>query len=255
MRFQASMFGAALKGDTTPKAPPYSRLSPDVNLRPVASLAPSLNAARERINERVERQRSVTLDSPQPAADDDRTDRATDAALLARLRSGDERALEAVFRMHYPGMCSVVRRIVFAPDVAEELVQDVFFKLWSKREQLAEIDALKTYLYRAARNTALNHLRRQKLEHAFEERELVKGEPITQDNQSDSAATSEVERAVRVAIGRLPERCREIFLMSRDGGLTYGQIATELGISIKTVETQMGRALKSLRISLAEFRK
>ncbi len=253
--FQASKFGAVLKGDTTPKAPPYSRLSPDVNLRPVASLAPSLNAARERTNERVERQRSVILDSPQPATDDDRTARATEAALLARLRSGDERALEAVFRMHYPAMCAVVRRIVFAPDVAEELVQDVFFKLWSKREQLAEIDALKTYLYRAARNTALNHLRRQKLEHAFEEQELAKGEPITQDNQADSAATSEVERAVRVAIGRLPERCREIFLMSRDGGLTYGQIATELGISIKTVETQMGRALKSLRISLAEFRK
>lgn len=182
-------------------------------------------------------------------------DRAADAALLVRLRAGDERALEAVFRMHYATMCTVVRRIVFAPDVAEELVQDVFFKLWSRREQLAEIDALKTYLYRAARNTALNHLRRQKLEHAFEERELAKGEPVSLDDVSDGASTGEVERAVRAAIQKLPERCREIFLMSRDGGLTYGQIARELGISIKTVETQMGRALKSLRLSLAEFRR
>ena len=197
----------------------------------------------------------MTLEFPRPATDENTTDRAADAALLARLRAGDERALEAVFRAHYGVMCTVVRRIVFAPDVAEELVQDVFFKLWTKREQLAEIDALKTYLYRAARNTALNHLRRQKLEHAFEERELAKGEPLASESLSDSAATGEVERAVRVAIGRLPERCREIFLMSRDGGLTYGQIAKELGISIKTVETQMGRALKSLRISLAEFRK
>jgi RNA polymerase sigma-70 factor (ECF subfamily) len=182
-------------------------------------------------------------------------DRAADAELLARLRAGDERALEAVFRAHYATMCVVVRRIVFAPDVAEELVQDVFFKLWSRREQLAEIDALKTYLYRAARNTALNHLRRQKLEHAYEERELLKGEPVSQEDVSDGASTGEVERAVRVAIQKLPERCREIFLMSRDGGLTYGQIARELGISIKTVETQMGRALKSLRLSLAEFRR
>lgn len=181
-------------------------------------------------------------------------DRAADSELLARLRAGDERALEAVFRAHYAAMCGVVRRIVFAPDVAEELVQDVFFKLWSRREQLAEIDALRTYLYRAARNTALNHLRRQKLEHAYEERELVKGEPTAVESTGDSADAGELEVAVRAAINRLPDRCREIFLMSRDGGLTYGQIARELGISIKTVETQMGRALKSLRTSLAEFR-
>jgi RNA polymerase sigma-70 factor (ECF subfamily) len=159
-----------------------------------------------------------------------------------------------VFRTHYAAMCAVVKRIVFAPDVAEELVQDVFFKLWSKREQLAEIDALKTYLYRAARNTALNHLRRQKLELAYEEREAAKGEPSTTEATDDSATAGELTEAVREAIDRLPTRCREIFLMSRDGGLTYAEIAAELGISIKTVETQMGRALKSLRLSLARYR-
>jgi RNA polymerase sigma-70 factor (ECF subfamily) len=166
---------------------------------------------------------------------------------------GDERALEAVFRAHYATMCGVVRRIVFAPDVAEELVQDVFFKLWTKREQLVQIDALRTYLYRAARNTALNHLRRQKLEVAHEEREAAKGEPMAEATD-DSAAAGDLAAAVQAAINRLPSRCREIFLLSRDAGLTYGEIAAELGISIKTVETQMGRALKSLRLSLAAFR-
>lgn len=181
-------------------------------------------------------------------------DRAADAELLRRLRQGDERALELVFRAHYPVMVAVVRRIVFAPDVAEELVQDVFFKLWTKRENLAEIDALKTYLYRAARNTALNHLRRLKLEQAHEEREAAKGEPTTVESTDDSATASELTEAVHAAINRLPTRCREIFLMSREGGLTYGEIAAELGISIKTVETQMGRALKALRLSLSQFR-
>jgi RNA polymerase sigma-70 factor, ECF subfamily len=181
-------------------------------------------------------------------------DRAADAELLRRLRLGDERALEMVFRAHYPSMVTVVRRIVFAPDVAEELVQDVFFKLWTKRESLAEIDALKTYLYRAARNTALNHLRRLKLEQAHEEREAAKGEPATIESTDDSATASELTEAVNAAINRLPTRCREIFLMSREGGLTYGEIAAELGISIKTVETQRGRALKSLRLSLGQFR-
>ncbi len=185
---------------------------------------------------------------------DDPTPSRGDADLMRRLRAGDERALEEVFRANYQGMCAFVRRFVFAPDIAEELVQDVFFKLWSKREALSEIDALRTYLYRAARNTALNHLRRKKLESAWEEQEAARGEPITSGATDDEASTSEVAVAVNAAIGRLPTRCREIFLMSREGGMTYGEIAHALGISIKTVETQMGRALKSLRLSLARYR-
>ena len=72
----------------------------------------------------------------------------SDAALVRRIRSGDERALELVFRAHYAGMAAFVHRYVNAPDVAEELVQDIFLKLWSRREQLSEIESLKTYLYR-----------------------------------------------------------------------------------------------------------
>ena len=177
-----------------------------------------------------------------------------DAELARRIRAGDERALEEVFRMHYGGMCLFVRRFVHAPDVAEELVQDVFFKLWSKRESLNDIDALKTYLFRAARNTALNYLRRRKLEQNWEEKEALRGEPQMAGGTDDQTSSDEVRRAVLAAIGRLPTRCREIFLLSRDGGLTYGEIAAALGISIKTVETQMGRALKSLRLALAKYR-
>jgi RNA polymerase sigma-70 factor, ECF subfamily len=177
-----------------------------------------------------------------------------DAELVRRIRAGDERALEELFRLYYAGMCSFVRRFVHAPDIAEELVQDVFFKLWSKRETLSEIDALRTYLFRAARNTALNHLRRKKLENAWEEQEAARGEPLTTVATDDDASTDEVSRAVNGAIGKLPARCREIFLMSREGGMTYAEIAVSLGISIKTVETQMGRALKSLRVSLAKYR-
>jgi RNA polymerase sigma-70 factor (ECF subfamily) len=177
-----------------------------------------------------------------------------DAELVRRIRGGDERALEEVFRTHYAGMCLFVRRFVHAPDVAEELVQDVFFKLWAKRDGLSDIDALKTYLFRAARNTALNHLRRRKLEQNWEEREGQRGEPVTSGGTDDDTTSDEVQRAVSAAIARLPERCREIFLMSREGGLTYGEIAAALGISIKTVETQMGRALKSLRVALGKYR-
>ncbi|MFN8669134.1 MAG: RNA polymerase sigma-70 factor [Gemmatimonadaceae bacterium] len=189
-------------------------------------------------------------DFPAPAGASSRGD----ADLLRRLRAGDERALEELFRAYYAGMCAFVRRFVHAPDIAEELVQDVFFKLWSKREGLSDIDALRTYLFRAARNTALNHLRRKKLENAWEEQEAARGEPMTTAATDDDASTDEVSRAVNGAISKLPTRCREIFVMSREGNMTYAEIANALGISIKTVETQMGRALKSLRASLAKYR-
>ena len=179
---------------------------------------------------------------------------AGDAELVRRIRAGDERALEVVFRSHYSGMASFVQRFVRSPDLAEELVQDVFLKLWSKREQLADIETLRTYLFRAARNTALNYLRRVKLERRWAEEQGTEADPPATFAADDDTVEQEVAAAVKQAIDRLPPRCREIFLMSRDGGLTYAEIARSLDISVKTVETQMGRALKSLRASLHHFR-
>lgn len=170
------------------------------------------------------------------------------------MRLGDEQALEVIFRMYYPGLVGFARRYVKTTEIAEELVQDLFLKLWSRRGSLGEIDSVKTYLFRAARNTALNHLRRRKLEHEWLEKE---GTTITEERslEGDEAVTeSEVTAAVRAAVDRLPPRCREVFMLSRDGGLTYAEIAKSLGISIKTVETQMGRALKALRESLKAYR-
>jgi RNA polymerase sigma-70 factor (ECF subfamily) len=178
----------------------------------------------------------------------------TDGELVRRIRAGDERALEVVFRAHFAGMAAFVQRYIHSPDVAEELVQDIFLKVWAKREHLSDIDSLKTYLYRAARNQALNHLRRRRIERAWETRRTQEGEPMTLGAADDDARGQEVAAAVHVAIAKLPDRCREIFTMSRDGGLTYAEIARALGISIKTVETQMGRALKALRLALGGFR-
>lgn len=178
----------------------------------------------------------------------------TDGELLRRIRAGDERALEIVFRTHYSGMATFVQRFVRVPDVAEELVQDLFLKLWAKREQLSDIETFRTYLYRAARNQALNWLRRQKLERRWQEEHAGEDEATTTQLADEDASEHEVAAAVRAAIDRLPPRCREVFLLSRDGGLTYAEIARTLDISVKTVETQMGRALKSLRVALQRYR-
>ena len=135
--------------------------------------------------------------------------------------------------------------------VAEELVQDVMLEFWKRRETLAEESSPQAYLFQATRNRALNHIR-----HARIERE---GEPhATRPEAVDPTAHSlvvedEMMIAVRKAVDSLPARCREVFELSRTHNMKYSEIATELGISIKTVEAQMGKALRTLREELAPW--
>ena len=135
--------------------------------------------------------------------------------------------------------------------VAEELVQDVMLELWKRRETLAEESSPQAYLFQATRNRALNHIRHAKIERL--------GEPhATRPEAVDATAHSlvveeEMLIAVKKAVDRLPERCREVFELSRTHNLKYSEIAATLGISIKTVEAQMGKALKTLREELAPW--
>jgi RNA polymerase sigma-70 factor (ECF subfamily) len=136
-------------------------------------------------------------------------------------------------------------------EAAEDVVQEVMLNLWRHRETLSVEDSLRAYLYRAVRNRALNsarndRVRREAIPH------LVPESPESPSSES-ALLEGELETAARAAIAELPPRCREIFELSRVKGLRYTEIAETLGISIKTVETQMGRALKSLRERLAPY--
>jgi RNA polymerase sigma-70 factor (ECF subfamily) len=166
--------------------------------------------------------------------------------------SGDDRAaFEAIFRAHYDGLVRFAARIVSSPELAEELVQDVLLKVWIRRDQLVASPDLKTYLFRATYNHALNHIRRRRLERLWRST-LPPEEPSVAPSAGDDA--TETELAIRRAVAALPDRCREVFVLSREHGMSYAEIAATLGISIKTVETQIGRALKALRAALAPFR-
>jgi RNA polymerase sigma-70 factor (ECF subfamily) len=167
--------------------------------------------------------------------------------------SSERDAFEAVFRAHYDGLVRFANRLVRSHAEAEELVHDVLLKVWMRRAHLAPTEELKTYLFRSTYNHALNHLRRRKVERVWK-RSLPLGEPIAPPTSSDDDI-DKMETAVRRAVDDLPPRCREIFLLSREDGLSYNAIASTLGISIKTVETQMGRALKALRAALEPLRR
>jgi RNA polymerase sigma-70 factor (ECF subfamily) len=161
---------------------------------------------------------------------------------IERIRAGDESAFEALFRALAPGLCAIGARYVDSRSVAEEIVQDLFLDLWRRRDQLTIEDGLTGYLVTAMRHRALNHLRR--------ERRIVGWTPgVTENAAAESASESELLDALELqdAIAALPARCRLIFTLSRHQDMTYREIAASLGLSVKTVETQMGRALKSLR--------
>ena len=124
-------------------------------------------------------------------------------------------------------------------------------ELWRRRESLARDTSPQAYLFQSTRNRALNHVRHERVER--------KVEPIM-STRSDIDASApaelveeEIEVALRNAVAELPERCREVFELSRTGGLKYSEIAAVLGISVKTVEAQMGKALRSLRVKLAQW--
>lgn len=152
--------------------------------------------------------------------------------------------IDALFRVHYNALCGFVFRYVRSHEIAEDLVQDTFFRLWMQRRREGRIEAEKAYLFTAARNLAINYLRRRKIEERWQEQSPDDSRHPVAD---DGLELGELESTVCRTIERLPERCRLIFTMSRQQGLTYGEIARVLGISVKTVETQMGRALKVLR--------
>lgn len=174
-------------------------------------------------------------------------------ALVLRIRAGDAQAFEALFHAFHAGLCAFAYRYVKSREVAEEIVQEVFLFLWERRETLDVRDSIKNYLFTAVRNAAVSWLRHERVvaRRQVETLELFSRPAPSPDSM---AISGELLAAVRRAIDRLPERCRLIFTLHREQGLTYGEIAQVLGLSPKTVEVQMGRALKALRKGLARFR-
>ena len=174
-----------------------------------------------------------------------------------RLEDGDIKAFEMLYNEQYTSLCHFAQRFVFDLDTAREIVQDVFVRIWEKRTSLPVEISLKTYLYTSVRNKCLDYLKHLNVEYEFEKKRIKEIlEPgsnsyNTIDHPLDGLITKELENAIKEAIEDLPEKCREIFELSRFKGLKYREIAEELSISVKTVETQMSRAIEALKKKLS----
>lgn len=163
-----------------------------------------------------------------------------------------------LYLMYYPKLVRFAKEFVILEEDAENITQDVFTDLWERRDAIDHIENVNAYLFRLVRNRCLDYLKHKVFEQKYAENvqasfeiELnLKLQSLDRFDVSDISEGNEMERLVRDAINSLPKRCRDIFLLSRMKGLKYREISEKLGISVNTVECQMGIALKKLRVKL-----
>jgi RNA polymerase sigma-70 factor (ECF subfamily) len=174
-----------------------------------------------------------------------------DAGLLRRLTTGDQDAFDSIFRAHYGHLVAFAQGLLRDRAAAEDAAQEVMLELWRRRGELAIQESLRGYLLRATRNRALNQLRHANVRRRAEP-DLI-GEDSVPARGASVLVAGELRSAIIAAVAELPPACREVFELSRGHGLRYAEIASTLGISIKTVESQMGKALRHLRDRLAAW--
>jgi RNA polymerase sigma-70 factor, ECF subfamily len=174
--------------------------------------------------------------------------------LVHRLNKGDQSALREIFDRYYRPLTLFAIKYLEDAEEAKEIVQELFVRIWARHQEVRISYSLKMYLYQSTRNACINHIESQKVK----QRRLkdYRSPEIANDHALNLLLESEQEELLMRAIDSLPPRCREIFLLSRTGGLQNQEIAKKLNLSLKTVEAQLSIALKRLSqalISLALF--
>lgn len=176
----------------------------------------------------------------------------TDEQLLALIRQReDQQAFEQLFHRYYPSLCKQAFLMVQCRCQAEEVVSDVFIRVWKNRRNLYINRKVRYYLHTAVRNQAIDYLRKTVKERPFRS-ELSRDYQSRYRNPAEEVISKEIQEEVQAAIDRLPPRGRYIFRLCKDQGMKYREIAEMLDISIKTVETHMRRSLIYLRQELRQ---
>ena len=189
----------------------------------------------------------VTLLEPRGARTPDR-----DTAWAAAIQGGDGEALKALFTTYYDELWAYAASMLSDHEQADDVIQDVFLGLWRRHaEWTVRGDGVVRYLYGAVRNRALDLLRATRRQGTLSER--ARGDAIRDAIGTSALEGAELASAVARAIDALPERCREVFVLSRYRQLPQRDIAATLGITVNTVNVQLGRALRALRDAVANF--
>lgn len=175
-----------------------------------------------------------------------------DNALLQQMKQGDKKALETLFKTYYSSLVKFARNILKNTEQAEDITQDVFIKIWDKRQDLENITSFKAYLFMAVRNQCFNTLK------VNERKNWLDDEPENYENYMTNHVEAnlnakDLNGKINEAIELLPEKCKLTFQLSRFENLSYKEIAETMNVSVKTVENQMGKALALLRKSVLPY--
>ncbi|MCD6201051.1 MAG: RNA polymerase sigma-70 factor [Bacteroidales bacterium] len=164
----------------------------------------------------------------------------------------DDIAFEQLFRKYFSDLTLFALKYTGDMDTAKEIVHTVFLNLWEKKDTMDPASPVKSYLFTSVRNRCLNHLRDQR---KFRKDALfdITVEMAAAETSSSYLETAELQQQINAALDQLPEKCRQVFELKRFEGLKYKDIAEDLGISVKTVEAQMSKALKILREYLQDY--
>lgn len=167
------------------------------------------------------------------------------------LRKGDRRIFEEIFQTWYEPLCRYCIIRTGNQEEAEEIVQDIFVKLWIKREELSITTSLKAYLYRMALNKIINHQQHLKVRLSHRENEMGKG--ISSDAYNSDIHQKEIKTLVTLGLEAMSPKRRMVYEYSRSQGLSYAEIASKMDISVKTVEAHLSAALEHLRKYLKDY--
>lgn len=166
---------------------------------------------------------------------------------------GDKEAFRFFFEKYYADLCNLVNFYLHDPATSEEIVQDIYVYLWEKKGKIKIDSSVKSYLYKSSKNKTLNYLRNEKAKLNIHKK-LTK---ITENNfdmvNESNMDAAQLRELINQSVNSLPPKCKEIFVLSKEKELSYKEIADQLGISVKTVENQMGKALKILREILRPY--
>ena len=172
-----------------------------------------------------------------------------DKNIFNDIARGNKKSFEILFKAYYSPLVVYAQNYLENFEEAEEIVQELFYNLWNKRNIIEINQSIKAYLYNAVRNNCYDYLKHQKVKQQYAKHVANTGNSKDQDN-SNELISKETSQLILDAIEDLPEKTRHIFKLNRFEGLKYREIAEKLDISPKTVENQMGIALKKLRVSL-----
>jgi len=174
--------------------------------------------------------------------------------IFEKIRKDDIRSFELLFRKYYAMLCNYAYKIHKDMDTAEEVVQDLFFNIWEKRHAINIESSVKSYLYKSTYNRSMLLLRQKSIQIRYE-KYLKDHVNLTQPDASEEIDVEELARVIDRTLEELPERRRKIFSLSRFEGLKYNEIAEKLSLSVKTIESNMGKALKLFRKNIKAYLK